>query len=137
MLYDYECSCGLIQERIEPPEKMKVRCPCGKMAKRIISAAKVYTANEDAPWLKTVLEVVSKDDDAPHVVRFRENPTRSNYKAWMKGEGLRPLENPSSGHGEYYEAKQERLRKEKSHSKDMADSIMKMRRNKNAISINN
>lgn len=52
----------------------------------------VHTANENPGWIASVLEVVDKDSKVPHVAEFRKNPTRSNYKEWMKKEGLRHLE---------------------------------------------
>lgn len=97
-LYDYECrTCGSIEEKLTDSCEMVGVCPCGGVQDRIISASGVYMGNEDSAWLKTVLEVVDKDSRAPHVVEFRKNPTRSNYKAWMKGEGLRPADSNVRG----------------------------------------
>jgi putative FmdB family regulatory protein len=136
-VYDFECqSCGNIDERIEPVDRTTVKCSvCGKRSKRIISAGGVFTANEDAPWIRSVLDVVDKDSKAPHVVAFRNNPTRQNYKAWMKGEGIRPLENPVSGHGEAYEAKQNRIKADQEHASNMAQAIMRRRMERRSIAI--
>lgn len=79
-------------------------------------------ANEDAPWIRSVLEVVDKDSTKPHVVAFRENPTRTNYNLWMKGEGLRPLENG------------EKRRKEDNTEKAV-EYLLKKRYERRAISI--
>ena len=94
-VYDYRCKqCQKVIEQVEHYSVDEITCPhCGDVAKRIISVSKVNTANEDAPWIRSVLEVVDKDSREPHVVEFRRNPTRENYKRWMKLEGLRPLEN--------------------------------------------
>ncbi len=96
-IFDYECCmCGLTHEVItfsdDNEDKLCPHCQIG-MAHRIISCGRCYTGNEDAPWLKTVPEVINKDTDNPVAKEFIKNPTRSNYKAWMKSEGLRPLEN--------------------------------------------
>lgn len=96
-LYDFECTCGRIFEELAPSNVYDMACTCGKTAKRIISASGVYMGNQDGAWLKTVLEVVDKDSRAPHVVEFRKNPTRENYKRWMKGEGLRPADSNVRG----------------------------------------
>lgn len=93
-IYDHECQqCGKIFEAISPYFLETIQCDCGGLAKRIISCGRVYTANEDASWLKTVPEVINKDTTNPIAKEFIKNPTRQNYKAWMKSEGLRPLEN--------------------------------------------
>ena len=83
--FDIICS---ITDRNKP-----ILCPmCGNPGHRIVSVGGGYTANEDAGWIKTVLEVVDKDSKMPHVTKFLKDPTRTNYKQWMKGEGLRCLE---------------------------------------------
>jgi putative FmdB family regulatory protein len=123
-LYDYECPvCGYRDERIESVETTKVVClRCKNLANRIISSRSVNVANEDAPWIRSVLEVVDKDSTKPHVVAFRENPTRTNYNLWMKGEGLRPLENG------------EKRRKEDNTEKAV-EYLLKKRYERRAISI--
>lgn len=95
-IFDYECSCGKITESIQGISQSCIKCECGGIAKRIISCGRCYTANEDASWLKTVPEVIDKDTKNPVAKEFMKNPTRSNYKAWMKSEGIRPLENNES-----------------------------------------
>ena len=96
-IYDYECAaCGHVHERIEHMnDQLSKKCPSCDLvqAKRIISASGVWLGNdESAPWIKSVLEVVDKDSKAPHVQNFIKDPTRRNYRAWMKGEGLRHRE---------------------------------------------
>ena len=108
IIVDFECTkCGNISEELCDRGKKKSTCPeCGKTAKRIISLGRVYTANEDAPWIKTVLEVVDRENKAPHVQAFVKNPTRSNYKAWMKGEGIRPADSTVGGGPPVYQKPQ-------------------------------
>uniref|UniRef100_A0A6M3JW57 Putative regulatory protein FmdB zinc ribbon domain-containing protein n=1 Tax=viral metagenome TaxID=1070528 RepID=A0A6M3JW57_9ZZZZ len=93
-IYDYSCeSCGNIHETVKGIDVTRIKCPaCGKTAKRIISLAGVNTINEDAGWIKGVLEVVDKQGQEPETKEFLRNPTRSNYKAWMKARGLRHYE---------------------------------------------
>ncbi len=99
IISDFECpKCGYIEEVLcDSADKSKKCKECGGKAKRIISFGRVYTGNESAPWLKSVLEVVDKDSDKPHVREFVRNPTRSNYKNWMKKEGLRPMDSNIGG----------------------------------------
>ncbi|MDQ7833688.1 MAG: hypothetical protein RDU30_18325 [Desulfovibrionaceae bacterium] len=47
---------------------------------------------DDADWIASVTRVVDKDNPAPHVRAFLAHPCRAAYRAWMRGEGLRPLE---------------------------------------------
>jgi len=98
ILADFECPKGHIHEALVESGRKAARCPaCGRKARRIISAGRVYTGNQDAPWLKSVLEVVDRDSKAPHVQAFVHNPTRKNYHAWMKGEGIRPMDHTEHG----------------------------------------
>ena len=98
-IYDYECpKCGVF-ESIEPLNKPLLWCPngCELIAKRIISVSGVHTANDDAAWVRSCLEVVDKESQAPHVAEFRKNPTRTNLRRYMSGEGLRHLEPGEEG----------------------------------------
>jgi putative FmdB family regulatory protein len=94
-IYDYECdNCGDRFEIITSNLDLQhTTCRyCGQQATKIITPGGCYTANEDADWIKSVTAVVDKDSTAPHCREFLKNPTRSNYKAWMQGEGIRPME---------------------------------------------
>lgn len=95
-IYDIECErCQKVVEVIESfKSNSNRRCPkCGGRMKRIITLGRATDNLVDAPWLKSVLDVVSKDPDAPMADRiFLRNPTRRNYQAWMRSRGLRPLE---------------------------------------------
>ena len=99
-IYDRECyDCNHSWEVIEavdaPQESL---CPrCGGTARRIISASGPNCANQDSAWIRTVTDVVDKSATATAVDReFVRNPTRENYRMWMKSRGLRPLE-PGEG----------------------------------------
>lgn len=109
-IYDYECDkCGHREEVIHSVHEIYAKiCPrCeDALLTRIISASGQYLGNQDAPWLRSVLEVVDKESKAPHVVEFRRNPTRENYRKWMKGEGLRPADDNVRGAPPVYERPQ-------------------------------
>jgi putative FmdB family regulatory protein len=96
-IYDYECNlCGNVFEVITDPDDTMLRC-CGHCgmgkARRIISARGVYTGNQDAPWLKDVLEVVNKGPDNTAADReFLKNPTRTNWTLWQESHRLIPYE---------------------------------------------
>ncbi len=92
-IYDFECQkCDLIFEAFVNVNEMSLRCKkCGRPAKRIISISGSAWRNEDAPWIRSCLEVVDKDSRKSHVVEFRKNPNRTNLKKWLKGEGLRHM----------------------------------------------
>ena len=94
---DFECPSGHIEEHYCHRKQKQERCSCGKMGVRIITFGQVYTGNQDAPWLKTVLDVVDKTSTKPHVQAFLKQPTRANYKAWMKGEGIKPADHTEHG----------------------------------------
>jgi putative FmdB family regulatory protein len=98
-IYDFECgSCGAIVERYAKIEEEVLACEkCNSEAHRIISVSGHYCGNEDAPWLKSVVEVVDKDPNKAHCQEFIKNPTRRNWKAWMAGEGIKPA--PGNHHG--------------------------------------
>lgn len=124
-VYDHLCKCGKTFEAIMPMDRETAVCPeCGEQAKRIISCSGQNCANEDAEWIRSVLEVVDKDSNAPHVKRFLKEPTRSNYKAWMRGEGIRPLE-PG----------EERRRPSRIDDRMMTDKIMRMRQERRRLEI--
>lgn len=91
-LFDYECIiCGELTERLNPSDIETIMCPkCGANATKIISGS--GRLPDDAPWIKSVVDVVDKANPAPHVQEFVRHPTRANYKRWMRAEGLRHLE---------------------------------------------
>jgi hypothetical protein len=96
---DFECShCGEITEMFVERGTKFQDCPeCGFPAKRVISLGRVNTANENPVWLKSVLDVVDKSSNKPHVREFVKSPSRRTYRQWMKGEGIRPLDHSEKG----------------------------------------
>lgn len=92
-VYDFECTkCANIEEHIADYDRYTWFCSkCGADMVRIISVSGPNCANEDAEWIRSVREVVDKEG-GPASQRFLKNPTRANYKKWMKAEGLRPFE---------------------------------------------
>lgn len=93
-IYDYECQqCGYIWETFVRIDETVIKCVhCDGKSERLISASGVYTANQTTSWLPSVLEVVEKNSGKAHCEEFLKDPTRKNYKRWMKSEGLRHLE---------------------------------------------
>lgn len=96
-LYDYQCTeCGEIQERYcglinDRPESLN--CPqCTGVSKRIISASGVNCSNDDASWVRTVVDVVNKKSNNPATQEFIKNPTRANLKNHLSANGLRHVE---------------------------------------------
>lgn len=92
-IYLYQCGvCSYTEEHYNDYNTREITCEkCGKVSTRIISTSGVNTINEDAAWLRTVIEVVDKEGGR-HCQEFIKNPTRKNYKNWMKGEGIRPMD---------------------------------------------
>lgn len=93
ILNDFKCSkCGLIFEQMIESDIQNVVCPkCHAAARRIFTKNNSHP-NEDASWIRSVLKVVDKESKQSHVVEFLKHPNRTNYKNWMKKEGLRHLE---------------------------------------------
>lgn len=91
-LHDHECvNCGHQHEEIIEWDNYSCLCPkCESTSVRIYK--RFNGIQQDAPdWLKSVTEVVDKEG-GPHCQQFLKHQNMSNYKAWMKGEGLRPFE---------------------------------------------
>lgn len=89
-LYDFQCKNNHITESVQKLNVRRIKCRCGSWAKRIVSASGQYCGNEDAAWLKKVIEVVGWH--GRETQEFRRHPTRSNLKVWMKAKGLRHME---------------------------------------------
>ncbi len=94
ILHDYWCKfCGTSFEQIVNWDQRQVPCPaCGKMADRYYKSGCANTMPIDAAWIKSLHDVVDKDSTKPHVTEFLKHPTRDNYQNWMKGEGIRHVE---------------------------------------------
>ncbi|MHC1713532.1 MAG: zinc ribbon domain-containing protein [Solidesulfovibrio sp.] len=90
-LYDFECrECGRFFEALAAMDADDGRCACGAAARRLVSVGSAY--RDDADWLESVTAVVEKGSDKSHVRAFLADPSRTNYRRWMRGEGLRPME---------------------------------------------
>ena len=127
---DFECRSGHITEHYIHHKQKKVECSvCGKMAKRIISFGKVYTGNQDTEWLKSVTDVVDKTSTKPHVKEFLKHPNRSNYFAWMKGEGIKPMDYNVHGTAPTFQ------RPPEPDTKALGDKIYQRFRERNAIEV--
>ena len=109
-LNDFQCeSCGQISEKITDGNAEFVVCDhCGNVAKKIISTWRGSFQAEYPTWLNDTLQVVDRESTKPHVKQFLADPSRKNYKAWMKGEGIRHLETGEKRHKPDYEAEHKR-----------------------------
>ena len=98
-VYNFSCSCGHTEERIVHHSVENVECSkCNGVSVRQFSPPNRHDGSQEAPaWLRSVLDVVDRDNPAKHVQDFVKNPTRANYKAWMKGEGIRPMDSNVNG----------------------------------------
>ena len=93
ILADFECpKCKAVTEHYVDAQQKAVKCQCGGKAKKIISLPGVYVNSENPVWIKSVLDVVDKEDRRPHVQEFIKHPTRENYKRWMKEEKIKPID---------------------------------------------
>lgn len=93
-VYDQEClSCGHTFEVIAGYDDEILPCEeCGAESRRVIAVNGPNCANDDTDWIRSITEVVEKGSGKPHNEIFLKNPTRANYKRWMKAEGVRHLE---------------------------------------------
>lgn len=90
-LYDFACGvCGRVFEAMAAMDGGDGVCACGGTARRLVGVGRAYRA--DAAWIESVAAVADKDSDRPHVRAFLAAPSRATYRRWMRGEGLRPLE---------------------------------------------
>ena len=134
-LWDFECKdCGIFEDIVESGET-EVTCKCGKMAERIFTPSGMFTGNQTSDWIRSVVDVVDKDDKSPHVQEFIRNPTRDNLNTWMKKEGLRHAEIGGSQHGEGYHNRMRKQEEEANHIGHMTEAVMKMRRRDRRIEI--
>ena len=128
-IYDHKCEEGHFTEEVKSVDDRETKCrKCGKVATRVISMTGVNCVNEDAPWIRSVLEVVEKGTDRPHCNEFLKNPTRSNYHKWMKGEGIRPMDEGEGNISVY-----EKEREEKERERRTVDQLMKKRQERRRI----
>lgn len=99
-IYDYECqNCNYLELDVYASvDQEDSICPqCQGPSSRIISLSGVHTANEDAAWIRSITEVVDKDDKSRASQEFLKSPTRTNLKRFMDAKGIRHLENQHGG----------------------------------------
>ena len=90
-LYDFTCRvCGRTFEVLAALDGDEEICACGGSARRLVSVGRGYRADGD--WLASVAAVAEKDSDKPHVRAFVAEPSRANYRRFLRGEGIRPQE---------------------------------------------
>ena len=120
-LYDFRCEqCEAVSEHMAEADEKSRRCEeCGGLMNRLLSWRDSNVLREEAPWLKSVLEVVAKDSSKVETKEFLRYPTRANYKRWMKAEGIRPLEP-----GEADKNRRDRERAEQAFEKGQAARLM-------------
>lgn len=95
LVHDYECrNCGNIFEYyIADSNNIPDITPCPVCNNgAYLVFLKAGTPITDAPWIRSVTEVVDKDPSKRHCQEFLKNPTRDNYKIWIRKEGFRHIE---------------------------------------------
>ena len=121
-LYDYKCKeCGVF-EKFGQISDESAKCKCGKKAKRIISGGQKF--NDDAEWIRSIVEVTDKESDKPATREFLRNPNRTNLGRMMKAEGIRHME-PG----------EKPINRQEMDVRAHSDAIMKLRQERRAISI--
>lgn len=115
-LHQWECpDHGEFEESFKIADKPKY-CPCpecGKASRQVVTIGAIL--GDEAAWLNSVCEVVDPEGGA-HCQQFLNNPTRSNYKKWMKESNLRPLEPGEERRRKPTAADRERAKKERTDS---------------------
>jgi len=97
---------------------------CGSTAKVIPAIRGPNCANEGAGWIATIREVVDKDSNfAVDKAMLKPHPTRSDYKAWMRFHGIRPLETGEKPYHETIDIERH------------TDKMMQMRQERNRIHV--
>lgn len=94
-VYQYRCeACAYIFDDISTYElrKAELPCPaCGGITHYTFAVGNVDLESERPDWLRSTTEVVDPDGGPVHR-EFIANPTRENYRRWLKVTGLRPKE---------------------------------------------
>ena len=86
-IYTFECqSC---KKEIDQWHKVtriptRVRCQCGRMAKRVLSMSGAIQTDGDVKWLPSARQVLQPD----YEIRARPIETRGQYKKYLKEHGL-------------------------------------------------
>lgn len=118
--YDYRCTeCEMIHEAFYRMADKPKTIPCPECGGESVSYPSIGAIlGDEAAWLKSVTEVVDHEGGA-HCQRFIADPTRENYKKWMKESKIRPMEP-----GEEKRRKPSKADREKA-KKQRTDSAMK------------
>jgi len=94
-VYQYRCdACAHVFDDISTYalRKAELPCPvCGQTARYTFAVGNVDLESERPNWLRSTVEVVDPDGGPAHR-EFIANPTRENYRVWLKASGLRPKE---------------------------------------------
>jgi predicted nucleic acid-binding Zn ribbon protein len=124
-IYALRCDQGHEFEAVCPVNDRNLQtCDCGAKCRVVPAIGQVNCANEDAGWIRSIREVVAKDSKDPHDrAMLKAGATRSDYKRWLKSNGLRHLE-PG-----------EKTMREVIDPIRHADKIMELRRERNRITI--
>jgi hypothetical protein len=82
MIYEYECECGKITEKIchVSDHTKTIRCSCGKRARQIFGQGSILRDN-DVPWLPGVANVIQAAGERPI-------ETRSGLKRYCREKGI-------------------------------------------------
>lgn len=112
--YDYRClGCELIHEAFYKMADKPKTIPCPECGEKSISYPSVGAIlGDEAGWLNSVTEVVDKQG-GEHCQRFLADPTRDNYKKWMKGSGVRPMESGEERRSKPTQADKAQARKQR------------------------
>ncbi len=94
-LYIFSCPiCGLEDERIVDYDTKIMPCEfCQGESYQQFSFGQSFEVRDDAPWIRSVLEVVDKESHDVVDRQFIDTPDRRNYQRWMKHHKLVPFEN--------------------------------------------
>jgi hypothetical protein len=102
ILFDFLCeSCSHIEEYLVDHNTEIVICPqCSSPMTKSFLRSGSHRLPDESPWLRSVLEVVDKNPgpDKPCTREFLKNPTRDNYKRWMRENGIRPMDYNGPAH---------------------------------------
>lgn len=130
IIKDFRCkSCNSIDEYYVESDCNKVECrKCGNDAGWYPSISGAF--KEDATWIRSVLDVVDKESKKSHVKEFLQYPTRQNYRRWMKGERIRPVEGESDMRKPFVSRKEGEFAKHR-----LIDELCKKRMERRSIEV--
>ena len=82
MLYEYECKCGAVHEKVFKVTNFPntIKCECGGMARKIISLGAIRT-DGDVGWMESASKNLVKHGERPVT-------TRTEYRNYLKNNNL-------------------------------------------------